>query len=441
MPTVPCEATSSSRVARSATARSFAAMVLVLAWSALQSLSTGCAHRSSTVTALALPDLAARDAFGAAITCHPANHDVLLSWIAGDSTDFRLWFSRSSDRGATWSVPVPVSPEGERLRLEPESPPRIVCDDEHRVGVAWAAWSPSAGQATGFSDLRFARSTDDGRSWSEPTTVNDDGIGGPGDQAYQDIAFRLEEGGLFAAWLDSRPGSDHLRTADTDSTAASVWFARSDDFGAHWGANAAEWSGACPNSRVSLAVAPSGELIAAFRKQYPGLVRDVALARIGGPPMHLHDDGWRVKDSPPSGPAIRLSRDGTLRIAWYTGAPDLEGVWFRESLPELMDSVSAPLAVLRGRNLPTVHIGLSEAGMSGTLIACDADSTGANRLTLVRVEPSGRAVRERFVVPGTEGASYPHVAAERVGSAAYVAWACRTGDHSQLRLLRWNAGR
>ena len=130
-----------------------------------------------------------------------------------------------------------------------------------------------------------------------------------------------------------------------------------------------------------------------------------------------------------------------MRIAWYTGAPDFEGVWFRESLPELMDSVATPLEVLRGRGLPTVHIGIGEAGMSGTLLACDADSTGARRLTLVRVEPSGRHVRERFVVPGTEGASYPRVAAEPIGSTAYVAWACRTGDHSQLRLLRWNAGR
>lgn len=79
--------------------------------------------------------------------------------------------------------------------------------------------------------------------------------------------------------------------------------------------------------------------------------------------------------------------------------------------------------------------------MTGTLIACDADSTGTNRLTLVRIEPSGQHVRERFVVPGTEGASYPRVAVEHSGSVAYVAWAHRAGGHSQLRLLRWNPGR
>jgi hypothetical protein len=441
VPTLARDATNPARVTTPATTRSVAAVAGGLAWFMLQSFGVGCAQRPSTVTALAPPDLPARDAFSAAITCDPGNHAVLLSWIAGDSSGYRLWFSRSSDQGATWSVPVRVSPEGEPLRLEPESPPRMVCDDEHRVGIAWASWSRSTGAlASGFSDVRFARSSDDGRSWSEPTTVNDDGIGGPGSQAFQDVALR-PEGGLFAAWLDSRPGADHLESSDADSADAAVWFARSEDFGAHWGPNLAQWSRACPNSRVSLVVAAGGEVFASFRKQYSGQVRDVVLARIGQPPIRMHDDDWRVPACPPSGPAIRLSLDGTVRIAWYTGAPGLEGVWFRESLPEAMDSTSTPLALLTGLGLPTVHIGIGEAGMSGTLIACDADSTGANRLTLVRVEPSGRRVIERFVVPDTDGASYPRVAAEPVARAAYVAWVCRTGGHSQLRLARWNLRR
>jgi hypothetical protein len=413
----------------------------LLAWLLLQSAGAGCSSRPSTVVALVPPVLPAREALGVAITCHPTKHDVLLSWIAGDSTGPRLWFSRSTDRGATWSKPVPVSPEGELLRLEPESPPRIVCDDEHRIGIAWAAWARSGGQISRFSDLHFARSTDDGRTWSEPSTVNDDGIGGPGDQAFQDVSLRQEPGSLYAAWLDSRPGGDLSRAAETDSGAATVWLARSDDFGLHWGTNSAQWSYACSNSRVSMVVAPSGELFTAFRRRFPGLVRDVVLTRPGLYPVRLHDDGWKISDCPPSGPALRLSRDGTLRIAWYTGAPGLEGVWFRESTPELVDTASTPLPLLRARGRPAIHIGIGEAGMSGTLIACDADSTGADRLTLVRVEPSGQSVRERFVVAGTEGAFYPRVAAEPVGSVAYVAWTCRTGGHPQLRLLRWNAGR
>ena len=310
----------------------------------------------------------------------------------------------------------------------------MVCDNENRVGIAWAS-----GRAPGSSDLHFANSSDGGRSWSTPTTVNDGGAGSHSDQSFHDLALSAK-GGLFAAWLDSRPGADSLQSNDPDSGDASVWFARSEDFGAHWGPNAAQWSHASPNSRVSLVVDPGGNLFAAFRKQYSGQIRDVVLARLGGPPVRMREDAWKVMQCPPSGPAMRLSRDGSLRLAWYTGAVGLAGVWFRQSVPELMDSTTAPIPVLTGRDMPIVHIGIAEAGMSGTLIACDADPAGANQLTLVRVEPSGRRVVERFVVPGSEGAAYPRVAAERAVSSAYVVWTSRVGGHSSLRLVRWNLG-
>ena len=214
-----------------------------------------------------------------------------------------------------------------------------------------------------------------------------------------------------------------------------------EDFGAHWGPNAAHWSGACLNCRVSLVVDPSDNLFVSFRKHFAGLVRDIVLARPGGLPVRMRDDDWKVAVGPASGPAMTLSRDGTLRLAWFTGAPGSKGVWFRESVPELMDSTSAAVPVLVSEALPTVHVGIGEAGMSGTLIACDADSTGANRLTLVRVEPAGNRVVERFIVPGTLGVSYPTIATERAGKAAYLAWTTQKGDHRELRLARWDLGR
>ena len=420
--------------------RSFATLAGVLAWAALQSLSLGCTPKPSTVTALTPPGIVAREAFAGAILCDPENHDVLLSWIAGDSTRMRVWFSRSADKGTTWSVPAVVSPAGERLRLEPESSPQMVCDNEHRVGIAWSTWTPATMRNPGLSELRFAYSYDFGRSWSAPVTVNKDNAGNHGSGSLHDIALH-PKGKLFASWLGRRPDADDAESSPVDSAGASVWFARSDDFGAHWGPNVVEWTRACPNSRVCLLGDPAGSLFAAFRKDYPGQIHDAVLARIGGPPVRVHEDGWRVARCPPASPAMRLSRDGTLRLAWYTGAVGLAGVWFRQSVPELMDSASAPIPVLVGQQLPIVHVGVGEAGMSGTLIACDADSTGANQLTLVRVESSGQRVIERFVMPGTQGASYPSVATERASSVAYLAWTSRSGGHSALRLARWNAGR
>ena len=79
--------------------------------------------------------------------------------------------------------------------------------------------------------------------------------------------------------------------------------------------------------------------------------------------------------------------------------------------------------------------------MSGSLVAIDADSTGARRLTLLRVDPPGRRVAERFVVPGSDNASYPRVASDHTSQIAWVTWTQGERGRGQLKLVRWNAGR
>lgn len=421
-------------------ARAALTLASLLAWAALQIVSGGCTPKPSSVSMLSAPHAPAAEAGSPAIACDPVKHDVLMSWLAGDSTEWRIWFSRSSDRGASWSTPVAVSPPGEPLRRRREASPRMVCDGEGHVGIAWATSVSVPGWSAPASDLRFARSIDGGAHWEAPVTVNDDTANGPGNHAFHDVAMRAG-GNLSAAWLDSRPGADSLDFDRADGADASVHFARSGDFGAHWGPNSAQWSHVCSSCRVSLVVDPAGFMYAAFRKRYPGDIRDIVLARPGGPPVRAHEDGWHLDYCPQAGPSLALSRDGTLRVAWYTGAPGRVGVWFRQGLPERMDSTVAPIAVLLGDKLPVVRIGIAEAGMSGTLIACDADSTGGNQLTLARIEASGRRLVERFVVPDTRGVTHPRVASTFAGRTAYVAWTSHVGARTELRFARWDVGR
>ena len=418
------------------------AVVLMALWfgAALQSLSSGCATRPSATSALTPPRTAAVEAGDPAIVCDPGSHDVLLSWLAGDSTGYRIWFARSADQGATWSTPAAVTPEGEPLRLQPESSPRMVCTEGGRIGIAWSTSVELAGGRSPASDLRFASSADGGRSWTRPVPINDDTASGPGSHMFHALAIGPKDV-LYAAWLDSRPGGDSLVSDEAEGHAASIHLARSDDFGARWGRNVAQWSRVCPCCRASLVIDPTGTAYTAFRKRFSGQIRDVVLARPGYAPIRTHEDSWETADCPRSGPPLVRSHDGTLRMAWFTGAKGRAGVYFRQDLPDGMDSTHTPVAVLTSEKPSAVHVDLGEAGMSGTLVAMDADSTGASQLTLARVESSGRRVAERFVVPGTLGASHPKVATTLAGRHAYVVWTTRVGDHSELRMLRWDAGR
>jgi hypothetical protein len=397
----------------------------------------GCSHGPSTFVELKPPNAPGLESGAPSIEIDPTNGDAMLSWMAGGADGWRIWFARSKDRGATWSTPVAVSPPGEPLQLDLDSSPILVSDDEHHVGVGWntAVYPPDKPGQTG--DVRFARSLNAGRTWDPAATVNDDVANGPSRHSHQAFAV-YPDGSVLAAWLDDRPGGERLDADESEGADASVYIARSLDFGAHWGANSAQWSRASRGCRVAVAVDDMMQPLLSFRKHFPGQIRDVTLARLDGAPIRVFDDNWAAPQEPSAGTSLVISRDGTLRSVWYTGAPGREGVWFRQDLPETLDSTSAPVPLIRAAHDPVIAADIGTAAMSGSLIACDADTTGASALMLVRVASSGDRVAERLVVPGTEGAHNPYVGSINTRRYAFVAWTDQHDGKSRLRLLRWD---
>ena len=400
----------------------------------------GCGRRSSTLTPLTLPVLAASQASDPAVRIDPRDRSVIVVWLAGDRGSSRVWFARSRDRGKTWSAPVAVTPAGEPLAPNGEASPRLACDGMGRVAVAWATSVQVPGRESPASDVRLSRSLDGGQTWSAPVTLNDDSAKGPAMHSFHDMAA-TEDGHLSVAWLDSRPGGDGLLPDSASAGDASVRYVMSWDFGGSWSGNSAQWSRACACCRVAVSMDFTGTLFLAFRRHFPGQVRDMVVARPDGPPVRMFADRWETADCPQSGPALRVPRDHTLRMAWFTGAPGRRGVWFRQAIPETFDSTLTPLPVLTGEHLPTVHVSIGTAGMSGTAIACDADSTGGGRLTLVRVESSGQRIVERLTPGGIHEASRPQVASTNRDRNAYVTWTESHAGGSSVRMLRWELGR
>jgi hypothetical protein len=399
-----------------------------------------CSHRPSTFVQLNAPVAPGAESGAPSVEIDPANGDALLGWVAGGPGGWRLWFSRSHDRGVTWSAPVAVTPLGEPIQLDLDSSPILVCDEDHHVGIAWTTAVYLPGRLEHTSDVRFARSMDGGRHWEPATTVNDDVASGPGHHSHYGIAV-YPDGGLLAAWLDDRPGAERLDADVSEGVDASVYASRSPDFGAHWGPNSPQWSRACRGCRVAVAVDLLARPLISFRKHYPGQFRDVVLARLDGPAVRAYKDDWVAPDEPIAGTSLVLSRDGTLRSVWYTGAPGRAGVWFRQDLPELMDSSRTPIPLILAERQPVISCDIGKAGISGSLIACDADTTGGDGLTLVRVASNGRQVAERLVVPGAQGAAYPYVGSIHTRPYAFVGWTERRDGISKLRLLRWDLHR
>lgn len=94
-----------------------------------------------------------------------------------------------------------------------------------------------------------------------------------------------------------------------------------------------------------------GTLYVAWRKVFLGNVRDVVVAvsqdkgQTFSPPVRVAADNWVLDGCPHVGSALALDHRQHLHMAWYTGAPQQTGIWYRRFNPQQVSlDKSYPLA-------------------------------------------------------------------------------------------------
>ncbi len=167
----------------------------------------------------------------AAVAVAP-NGDVYVAYQDGHYSPSGISITRSTDGGQSFSVlhtvatfrPAgPVTAGGGAAASN--SGPSLAVDGNGIVHVVWAA--VSTGATTDRSDVFYARSTDNGATFSAATRLNDDAT--PTTQAFPSVAA-LADRTVGVRWADRR--NDAVRDTLTDQ-----YMAISRDGGATWGKN------------------------------------------------------------------------------------------------------------------------------------------------------------------------------------------------------------
>jgi BNR/Asp-box repeat len=223
-----------------------------------------------------------------------ANGTVALAFGSGES----IWFARSSDNGKTWAAPVKVGMLP-KLLLGRHRGPRVVFAGDAILVSAIAT----------ESDLFCWRSADGGRTWSNPTVINDR------PKAAREGLHAMAadgEGHVAAAWLDDRiaPGKR-------------LWGAFSDDGGATWSKNVLLYESAsgtiCECCHPSLLALGRGEFAVMWRNVVDGS-RDFYVMRLrggkpAGPAEKQGTGTWKLNACPMDGGGIALDH-GEIVTAW-----------------------------------------------------------------------------------------------------------------------------
>jgi len=342
-----------------------------------------------------------------------------VAWIETEDGVSNVFLARVGAEGAAQPAARVNDRPGDAAPHE-QAPAQVAVGPDGAVYVLWQNNTKISGRRFPASDLRFARSTDGGRTFAPAVTVNDDAGGVPSSHTFHDLSVGAD-GTVWVSWIDSRAkdaalaarprpasaspsagGAHGHMGEDADLPPSEIRVAKSTDGGRSFGASLVVDTAPCPCCRTSLAIGADGAVYLAWRKEYAGDVRDVVVARMGpgeaafSAPVRVHEDAWVFPACPHAGPSLAVDARGRVHVGWYTGKEGRQGLWYARS-EDGARTFGAPSALVSGADIPPSQVAFSPDG-DGVLAAWDDRAErGSRRVALARIGASGELERMETV--------------------------------------------
>lgn len=301
-------------------------------------------------------------------------------------------------------------------------PSLAVLDDGELV----AHWLQKSAAATYAYDVMLVRSRDQGRHWSEPVRLHDDGT----TTEHGFVALLpLPDAQALVAWLDGRhtagkengDGVMSLRAAVFDRRGARVAERELDDM-------------TCDCCQTDAARTHDGAVLV-YRDRSAGEVRDISAVRWTAAgfdqPTPVYRDGWVMPACPVNGPAVAARGDDVV-VAWYTeGDPGA-----RVAIARSHDGGRryAEPVVLEHDAQGRVDVAMLVNG--DVLATWLAPDDGGTVLRLARLDGTLREL-ERHVVtrlPRGRSTGFPRLAAH--ANEAVLVWTASQGGDPSIAAVR-----
>ena len=246
-----------------------------------------------------------------------------------------VYVSYSDDHGVTQSAPVKVNAEPESILGDGENRPKIIV----RKGVVYVSYTQGLAKPMS-GDIRFSRSTDGGKSFSAPITVNDN---------REIISHRFDsmavngKGHIYIAWLDKREQSAAEKKGGKYNGSA-IYYATSENGGISFRRNVKIADHVCECCRTAMAIDADDYPVVVWRHIYGTNIRDHALVKLDGKmaPARLSHENWNTASCPHHGPSLSIAADGSYHAAWFNNAPERHGLFYAHSTDQ-GKTFSAPL--------------------------------------------------------------------------------------------------
>lgn len=245
------------------------------------------------------------------------------AWIHGQ----HVYVNYSDDLGKSFSPPVKVNAQPEKVRYNGEARAQVAVDSKGNVFVVWNQKLEK--RFTG--NVRFSRSVDGGRSFSSPLTINDnrDVIG----HAFITMVLDANDK-LHFTWLDARDVVA-ARKAGKEFQGTSLYYAYSDDHGKTISENRLLAKHTCQCCRIAADFDTQGTPVVLWRHIFDepggGISRDHGLIKIGDKNESLKRvsfEKWPAESCPHHGPSLSIDDDNRYHMTWFNLEQDKPGLYY-----------------------------------------------------------------------------------------------------------------
>jgi hypothetical protein len=325
---------------------------------------------------------------------------VYLTYCAPGSADGEraLWVARLRPDAATWDEPTMVVDTPLLMENWADFPSLTVGTD----GQLWAQWfqRPAEAGKRGYSGW-FARSADDGHTWTEPEPLGHEFV----------TLAPLPGGRVLAAWLESLriPKDQRVPGAATMELRARLL--------GPGGETLRDWvvdPDVCTCCNTRLVPLAGGGAIVVYRGRTPEEIRDNLYAVFDGetwsPPKTLHDDGWLIPGCPVNGPAID-ARNRLAAAVWFTAAEGVARVQAKLSY-DRGSTFGDAIPVDLGRPMGRVDLAMLEDGTSLVTWMELGSETNRAGVHARRLFPDGRLSSPVLLAESTQAraSGFPRIA-------------------------------
>ncbi len=334
-----------------------------------------------------------------------------------------LYFARSADGGRTFSQPLRINTKDGELWGFATSRPRIAAGKSGVIHIFYHANRHDASATRQAVDARYSRSTDGGKTFSAPRTLNSESGGLDDGELSEAHCFGgmgvAPNGDVHTFWVDTR----HM-TSEKENGA--IYTAISRNEGKTFESERMLFRAtACPCCQLNVAFTPKGDVILSSRNVTPDGARDssIAVSKDGGKTYSAFvattPNKWIINACPLKPAMLATDKDGRIFAAWFSGAEKPAGSFIAVS-EDGGKSFSTPIPLHPGGSPDRPQIAVS--GDGAVTVAWDALAGQVRRVYLRVSTDHGKTfgpVVEFDAPAGT--ANYPAIAAAKDGKT-FVAW-------------------